>query len=318
MRGPPSAATLGLLLCGCMGLPEAEKLVLAEDELTELPALRAIPDAEPSSTAPAPVPEPPESPPTLRPRFVLAPQGSDSCWGFAAEGLPAISVDGTTIAVPDAKHIQINADPGHLSLLLRDVASDDITQTHAILEGASIVDDVEQGTCGQASREVRRRVAAANRVLDAGRWRTLELLPVSFASDDRTDEDREGYLASVPAAARIVEVGIRHGEVFVRIPGVQVLERAPASAATRGYPFAVYGDRESGTVLLVSLNCAGYSCTCDPRFTSQVLHWSPTTFAAIDERPCVADPDQRPSTRGQWGGCEPNDFDFDDDPWTFG
>lgn len=99
----------------------------------------------------------------------------------------------------------------------------------------------------------------------------------------------------------------------------------PKSAAhevvvARGFG-VVYGDRTTGTVLLVTVACAGDSCTCDPSFTAHVLHWSDETFATIEARPCIpADEDatEDEGAREGWASCEPVDQGFDVTPWVFG
>lgn len=314
------ATALGLLLTGCTAVPEAEELVLAEeDDGAQMPSLRAIPDREAEATAPPQEPEPEPMPipagSTVRPRFVPGSAGVGDCWAVEAEGFPAISSDGTTIAVPDAEHLQLSYTPGSLTLRLVDVASGRTNETHAVLTGDESYDETDDGPCRRTAKSVRRHAARANAVLASGRWRAMERLPVSLVDPWTSHEAYQAHLDELDPADRIVQLGIRRGEVFVRIPGVKVLERDMLDPDQLSDPFAVYADRSTGTVVLVTTGCVGDSCTCDPRFTSQVLHWSPETFAAIDQRPCVDGEDDE--ALDDTAMCEAMDFGFNATPWSF-
>lgn len=49
------------------------------------------------------------------------------------------------------------------------------------------------------------------------------------------------------------QLAARNGEIALRITGVKVFERHDPS----GNPYAAYGDRETGTVVLLTVECVG-------------------------------------------------------------
>jgi hypothetical protein len=317
MRMPATfaAALLASLLTGCMAPPEAEDLVFAEQELVEHPDLCVIPDQPRPMPGPGSVtiqaqPKPEAERPATRtrrsPRLVPE-RGEEPCFGVEARGFPAISVDGRTVVASQADHLQLSTIPGTFNLQWHDVDSGITRIDPLVLE--QWPEDV--GGCGVVSRGIRRRARQANRELRAQKWRTMERLPVELFYPDTFD--MEWYKEEFAPAERAVQLVVQHGEIIVRIAGVEVLERHPLAAGMNGMAYHVYADRESGTVALVTMGCIGDSCTCDPSFTTQVLHWQPQTFDAIDQRPCIADEDE------DGAYCEPLDFGFNDDPfpWSF-
>jgi hypothetical protein len=328
MRALVTVTVLGSVLVGCMALPEAEELVFLDDEREAMPELRAIPYDEAPPVAPpvevAPEPEPadetePEPAPRrvpTRPRFVADAPGPDACWGVQAEGFPAISDDGTTLVVPRTNHLQLQLSPGTMGLEWRDVASGHVTRSDPVVIFDESYDEVDERACGRVARGIRRRAHAVNANLAAVSWRVMERLPVALGDLGVSDEARAEYLAQVPSGERVVQLVARHGEVALRIPGVKVLERHPLPTDD---VVAVYGDRVTGTVVLVGRECVGDSCTCDPSFTAYVLHWSPESFNAIAERPCVAAGEdvEEPPYEGATS-CEAVEYEFDGVPWTMG
>jgi hypothetical protein len=323
MRLLETAAVLGSLLTGCMAAPETEELVLLDEEREAMLELRAIPYEEAAERVAPPVeraaaPEPSSRRAGARPRFVADAPGPDACWGVAGEGFPAISHDGATIVVPKANYLQLSYTPGTMELEWHDVASGHITRSQPVVVADESFDETNERACARVARGIRRRAHAANMALAAaGRWRAMERLPVAFFQSWAAEESRGEYLADTLPGDRVVQLVARHDELVLRIPGVKVLERHSLSA---GEPFAVYGDRATGTVLLVTTECVGDSCTCDPSFTSHVLHWSPESFAAIEHDPCVAFDEDAPEderVHEGWTSCEPFDLGFDVAPWSF-
>lgn len=324
MRALTPVAIVGCLLAGCMAPPEAEELVLLDEDREAIPELLGIPyDEAPERVAPhgeevsEPATEPASRRGSSRPRIVADTPGPDACWGAEATGFPAISDDGTTLVVPQANHLQLSYIPGRLALEWHDLTSGLVTESQPIVIHDETFDETDERACARVARGIRRRAHATNVALSAVRWRAMERLPVAILDTYASDESREQYLVEVPPRDRVVQV-VRHlGEIVVRIPGVEVLER---HSLLGGDPFEVYGDRISGTVVLVTVQCAGDSCTCDPIFTSHVLRWNPETFEAIEARPCVAGEDGAAQSEGEgegWTSCEPIDYGFDMAPWAF-
>lgn len=311
-----TAVMLGTLLGGCMAPPEAEDLVLAERETADAFDLCSIPDGERPAPAPPtdvvePEPEPIEPAPTRSsgpPRFIPD-RGPDACWGVKAQGFPAISTDGRTVVVPEAQHLQLSDTPGDLALRWLDTAAGTVTRTDPVITDSDWGGDEECDPAGR--RSLRRSARATNRALAEGSWRTMEPLPIDLFYPDTYMI--EVYLEEFSPRERAPQLIVQHGEAIVRVPGVEVLERHPIEST--GEPYAVYGDRHTGTVVLVTMACNGESCTCDPRFSAQVLHWQPSTFEAIERRPCDRD------GTGDEGEnyCDPIDYGFGtgDDAWSF-
>lgn len=309
MRTALATTLLSTLTIGCMAPMEAEDLVFAEDEELARADMRTIPDGPRPAQAvdvstPAPDPEPASTTPTTdQPRFSLRPQADDCPW-LHAEGFPALSADGTTV-VPRAEHLQLSYDPGSMALQWHDVALGTVQRTDPV-----VTDELSQGDDGQCDpaelRRLERRVGQRNRELATQRWRTMEVLPVEYF--DPNTYEIEYYKDTVPMADRGVQVLVQHGELLVRIAGAKVLERHPLSPDVLGMPYEVYGDRETGTVVVVTMDCTGESCTCDPGFTAQVVHWQPETFEAIDRRACLVE-------RGD-DYCEPIDFGVSGTAWS--
>ncbi|MCX4245335.1 hypothetical protein [Paraliomyxa miuraensis] len=303
-------ALLALALVACMAPPEAEDLVLADDDEFLGPAeLHAVPDGvrPPPSTTDEPEFE---TPALVRrgsaPRFEPD-RGEDPCWSVESRGFPAISVDGRTVVVPQADHLQLSTFPGSLDLKWHDVATGEVTRTDPI----TAFDDglTWEAECPRVSREIRKHARTANRALAEQSWRAMEPLPLEpFYPDNSIME----YYRETPPEERPVQVLIQHEEIIVRIVGVRVFERHPLAESVRSMPYRVYADRETGTVAVVTMDCIGDSCTCDPSFTTQVVHWQPETFEAIDRHPCVADDEHSDD-----GYCEPPDFGFNDDPYPW-
>jgi hypothetical protein len=331
MRALATATVLGSLLTGCMALPEAEELVLLDDEREAMPELHAIPYDEAYERVTPPVEDRSEPPaasepvsrrnPPSGPRFAADAAGPDACWGVVAEGFPAISDDGTTVVAPNANHLQLSYTPGTMGVQWHDVASGRITRSEPIVTADETADETfdeeDARACSRVARRIRRRAHAANMALANEHWRTMEPLPVAFVDPSAPETARTGYLVDVPPGDRTVQLVALHDEHVVRIPGVDVLERHPLPT---GEPFAVFGDRATGTVVLVTSACVGDSCTCDPSFTSYVLHWRPETFAAIEQRPCVAAEEsaaEEADASEGWTSCEPLELGFDVAPWAF-
>ena len=295
-----ASTLLGPLLLGCMAPPEAEELVLAEAEPLDPGELFTIPEGAPEP----PVAEPEEPPPPSvvdegpgdRPRFVLAPE-REGCPVVSTEGFPAISLDGSQVVVPRAFHEQLSMTPGSLELQWHDVALGSVVRSEPVVTDELVLDD--DARCEPAATlAVTRRAEQRNRELAAGRWRSLEELPLEYF--DPSSHIIEAYREEHPPGERGPQVIQQHGELVLRIVGARVLERHPVAPHVHGTPFRVFGDRQTGTVVVVSVGCAGDSCTCDPSVTAQVMHWSPETFAAIERRPC----------KGEGGYCEPIDYDY--------
>lgn len=312
---------LGTLLGGCTAPPEAEDLVLAEHEAADALALCSIPDGERSALDPPPevevevevaetepVPEEPARR-TGPPRFIPD-RGPEACWGVTARGFPAISTDGHTVVVPEAEHLQLSYTPGELALRWLDTAEGTVTRTDPLIASSDWGGEEECELSGR--RSLRRRSRATNRALAEGSWRTMERLPIELFYPHTYMI--EAYLEEFAPHERAPQLVVQHGEAIVRIPGVEVLERHPIEPT--GEPYAAFGDRQTGTVVLVTMTCSGDSCTCDPRFSSQVLHWQPSTFDAIEQRPC--DRDTTAVDRGETY-CDPIDYGFGtgDDAWSF-
>lgn len=299
-----ATVTVTLLLTAmsgaCMAPLEAEELVLVDEEEIDPPDLRSIPDGE---RAPSPPPEPPpveaERSPAVGsdvPYFDLS-VDEEGCTVVSAEGFPAISPDGRTVVVPAAEHFQLSDLPGTLGLQRHDVELGTITWQEVVAAGDGLRDD-DMSCEPSAARALRRRVRALNRELASQPWRTMEPLPVEYY--DPYTFDIELYKEGTPPSERMVQLIIQHGEILARIAGVRVLEREPLASHMQGSVHEAYGDRETGSVVVVSMTCAGDSCTCDPAFSAQVLRWAPETFDAIERRPCEDDE----ST------CEPIDYGF--------
>ncbi|MEX1369352.1 MAG: hypothetical protein AB1Z98_39860 [Nannocystaceae bacterium] len=312
MRTALATTLLGTLIIGCMAPLEAEDLVFAEDEELALQDMRTIPDGqrpaqdlEISTPAPEPEPGPASTTPTSdQPRLSLLPQAEGCPW-LRAEGFPAISADGTTVVVPYAEHLQLSYDPGSMELQWHDVALGTVQRTDPVVTGELNQDD--DGQCNPAElRRLERRVDQLERELATQRWRAMEVLPVEYFDPDT--HMIEYYKDTVPMADRGVQVVVQHGEIIVRIAGAKVLERHPLSPGMLGMPYEVYGDRETGTVVVVTMDCIGDSCTCDPGFTAQVVHWQPETFETIDRRACLVE-------RGD-EYCEPIDFGVSGTAWS--
>ncbi|MEM7159407.1 MAG: hypothetical protein AAF799_41600 [Myxococcota bacterium] len=307
-----SLGLLGTLLAGCMAPMEAEDLVLEDAEAVTFDELRSVPDAQ--RLAPTPPPptvevevEPPvpaaRSGSAVRPRFIED-TSEQSCASVWAAGFPAISADGQTVVVPRADHLELSMISGALELQWHDVGSGAITEVDPVVDGMNN----ENGSCSTMERGDHRQIQRVNRALAKHRWRTMEPLPVAFFNPDTGHQEyRDEYFGDVPGSARVPQLGIRHGEIFLRIPGVRVLERHAASAELNWHPFAVFGDRSTGTAVIVSMDCAGESCTCDPSYTAQVVQWQPETFDVIEQRPCL-DPDTHDEVADGWAICEPIDF----------
>ena len=323
MRATMTLGLLGTLLAGCMAPMEAEDLVLEDAEAAAFDELRHIPDA-PRLDPPAPVvekeveaPTPPPTPAgaTVRPRFV-ADTSEESCTSIHAEGFPAISADGSTVVVPRADHLQLSMISGSLELQWHDARTGELVQSDGVIDGLAN----EDGTCPAMERADRKNLREANRALAGQRWRSMESLPVAFTHPDVGGKEyRDEYFADVPAGDRVPQLGIRHGQIFLRIPGVQVLERTPASPQLHSYPIAAFGDRATGTAVIVSMDCVGESCTCDPSYTAQVVRWQPETLEVIAQHPCL-DSDEHDEVADGWANCEPMDFGFGPaaSAWTIG
>jgi hypothetical protein len=154
------------------------------------------------------------------------------------------------------------------------------------------------------AKELRRRARAIDDRLAGSDWRAMEVLPVHLV--DTLNFDAAAYREATPLEQRAVQVLAQHGELIVRIFGVDVLERHPIDEGMMDLAFRVYADRETGSALVIFFDCAGDSCTCDPQYTAQLFHWAPETFAAVDRRPCVAD---------ETNDCGPTEFEVEFEPF---
>ncbi|MCH9685134.1 MAG: hypothetical protein K0V04_27095 [Deltaproteobacteria bacterium] len=302
---------LGTLALGCMAAPQADDLVLDETELTVPTAVPSIPDGPRAAPTVADPPAPIESPPPPRsvrrrgdhPRFVRT-HTAGECSGVSSRGFPAISADGQTVVAPQADHIQLSFNPGSLALQWHDTALGTVERSDPVIVGESPYDD--DGECSTAVRRgIHRRVRRRNADLAAQSWRTMEPLPIELFHPDTAFVELHEDQTSIPD--RSPQLLIQHNEIIVRIAGVKVLERHPIAAWMRDSVFRAFADRDTGTVLIMSMGCSGDSCTCDPSFETQVLHWQPETFRAIDRHPCEVDPD---AADGDQGVCGPQDYGY--------
>lgn len=312
MRKPTTGVVLlGALLAGCMAAPEAEELVIAELEEAELPELRSIPEGErmPAAAeegeAMEDEPEPPAQEAAARssaraPRFTLE-VDEDGCPTVSAVGFPAISADGETVVAPQTEHFQLTYVPGHMDLEWHDADTGAIVRREEVVLDEDVARDDDMGCSPSNTLRLRRRLRQRNRELAEHRWRTMERLPIElFYPETHMIE----VFKELPVADRRVQLLVQHGEIVVRIVGVKVLERSQLALHMQSMAYQVFADRETGAVVLVTMDCVGEDCTCDPAFTSQVLHWQPETFEALDRRPCEDD---------ESGYCDAIDFGFNGD-----
>ncbi|MBA3394890.1 MAG: hypothetical protein H0T89_19750 [Deltaproteobacteria bacterium] len=142
----------------------------------------------------APEPSPPRAiAPKLDAECVGVEDPSDACaWD---DGFPAISADGKTIAV---KHHHEDAGRGHpgLSIELVDARTSRITRTLRLLSPDEYDPDV-----GLPTSKIARRVIAAQRVLDAGHFRSL----VRVVTTDLESTASPLRVELVDAAVRVID-----------------------------------------------------------------------------------------------------------------
>lgn len=263
-------------------------------------SFRRIPDGErPSPTSEAGPSEPMDPEPTgTAPRYVLGGDGTvDDCFHVTASGMPAIDVTGSLVATSEEQILQMSPLHGRVILRVENLDDAAASTTLSIVPDDTWPDD--ERSCRKLRSRARKQVAAANAELRLHRFRALEPLAVEYGNLD-TDE---GLYRETPAAERPLQVIVRNGEAIVRIVGVKVHERHPMPLRDGYSLYAVHGDRETGIVVLTFAECAGDSCTCDPLFTTEIVRWSPETFAALDAHPCT-DPD------AEDGLCRGIDYGF--------
>lgn len=128
-------------------------------------------------TPPAPAPEP-EAPisiapralvPTINPACVTGDDGDGTCTWDA--GLPAISADGTTIAIRDVPDDGGRGYPG-LSIQLVDAKTSRITKSIQVLSPDEYLEP-EDAKWPKLRAKIAKRAAIAQKALDAGQFRSL-------------------------------------------------------------------------------------------------------------------------------------------------
>jgi hypothetical protein len=199
-----------------------------------------------------------------------------------AEGMPAIDPTGRLVATSHEQWLQLSSFPGMttLRIIARDGGED---QTVPIVPAGA--DPSTSRSCRALRAQVRKDIGLANHELVSRGFRAMESLAVEYGNTETPEEDQAHD--ETPPHERALQVIVQHGEAIVRIPGVKVYERHPVAAPNGNWLSEVHGDRETGTVVLTLAECQGDSCTCDPMFTSVVMHWDEDTFAALDAHPCT-------------------------------
>lgn len=241
-----------------------------------------------------------------RPRIVLERVRADpeTCWHLRAEGFPALDDAAGIVVVPSSDILQLSPIPGEMRLEWHEVATGELRDAQVLVPPLATTD---RASCARALAELQRHVAAANARLAAGTWRSLPRLPVAYLPRAST----RSYRLEVPAAQRRVQLVVQGGALITRIPGVRVLARHPLAPRMGDQLFVVFGDRRAGVVVVVTLECTGDDCTCDPGFRPQVLRWESALFDAVARLPC--DP-----ADSEYMTCSPQDLDFGPDfsPWS--
>ena len=201
--------------------------------------------------------------------------------------MPAIDDEGVVVTAASFHMIE-GPTPGDFRVELR--KQDELVEAFPI---AVSTDSMDASTCARDRRTVGRGARAANKALASHRWRPMLELPVEYADDDTYRR----ALDETSAVDRPVQLIQKGDNLVARVVGVNVLERHAIPRRRtidahwsvrkfRGTVDSVYADRETGTVLVIYRGCAGSSCTCDPAYTSVVLHWSEATFDRLDSHPC--------------------------------
>lgn len=306
MRTRPSRVVAGMrrlvllpaaLVIACMSPVEAESLRYDEDESSHDTRVIAIPDGVRERPA---QPEVEVAATTLgTTRYRMTGEGTtDDCINVSGEGFPAIDRTGDLVAVSQDQWLQLTPFPG--STTLRIVSRGEARRADEMITILPAgMDTMEEKVCRALRKQVRGDIRRANADLAARGFRPMDALPVQYGD---AEAPADGELET-PARERPLQVIVLNGEIITRIPGVKVYERQPTDRGPDEWLYAVHGDRDTGTVVLTFADCNGDSCTCDPLFTADVLHWDEATFAALDAHPC-ADPESED------GLCHATDYGF--------
>jgi len=156
-----------------------------------VPSLVVLPAATPPVPEPPPAPEPPpvpEPPPPTQPR-ALVPTVNAACvvniddstcaWDT---GFPAISADGSQIAI---RHIPDDGGRGYpgLTIQLVSAKTSKITASYVVLSPDEYLEPDDAGWT-KLNAKMAKRAAAAQRVLDAGQFRSLVAVDVTSTDPD--------------------------------------------------------------------------------------------------------------------------------------
>jgi hypothetical protein len=270
-RGRRIARVLGLTLAGT-GLvvaiaasvrPTVETRITAAPVVTPVlltpPPIVVLP--APVVAAAAPAEEPPPRPRALAPALdgncvLPADEMPPSCsWD---DGFPAISADGSQIAIKEYPDDGGRGNPG-LTIRFVDVETSRLVRAVVVLDP----DEYDEDAVPQLQAKIDRRALAIQRTLDAGRYRTLELLSEDDASNRPADTaihaELDGDLMRIvdPATATVLW---RH----------RFVHPAPRRASSDDddfcggwslYAMSSWWDPPTGTVLASSLYRTG-GCLC--------------------------------------------------------
>ncbi|WP_157596239.1 hypothetical protein [Plesiocystis pacifica] len=242
MRRSVSGLAMAALLAGPLGCvrgPEGPPTARQTAENTEVVAPPAV-DASP-------------------PRLVIETRGG--CAFVAAEGTPAITSDGSVVAVPYARHRAHGISAGSLALHWIEVDSGERVRTDVLVEDHDSVEDDETRDCAEVPEEVAGRVRATNQALAERDWRRMERL--------------------MPAAL---------GEP----PQFEVFADDDQGSTSL---HSLWGDRRSGTVVFVLAASAFDDLSCTPCFPVRVQRgsseeleraWATTCPAVgVEPDPCM-------------------------------
>jgi hypothetical protein len=239
-------------------------------------------EISPHVAAPAPA-EPGTMDEQREPRYVLVegdPYGN--CLTVTSRGMPAIDVTGTLVATSFEHLLQGSHWHGEIELRITNLDAPEESKAVTILTAREGRFD-EERACRVVRRRVRSRVQAANATLEAHQFKSLQWLRVGFWEPEA---DPEEY-TNPPPRERPLQVAVQGSEVIVRVPGVKVHERHPVRRRDPTSLYAVHGHRETGVVVLTFSDCAGDSCTCDPLLSSEIVRWTDSTFATLEQQPCT-------------------------------
>lgn len=170
-----------------------------------VPSLVVLPAAlQPEPPAPPPPPPAPEAPPTIAPR-ALVPTVNPTCASFSDAsactwdtGFPAISADGSTIAIRYVPDDSGRGYPG-LSIFLVDTKTSKITKTMLVLSPDEYLDDADDAGWPKLNAKIAKRAAIAQRVLDDRNFRSLSLIDIKSSGDDAEEDAGERTLVTTDA-----------------------------------------------------------------------------------------------------------------------